>query len=125
MEGYYTKQFTRPVYGEKGDIIDYKLDPTKAQKTYLIPFSKKAVDDIIAKYPDTDKDSIVYTIMFDVADSFSGNSQRSSHNTFNYEHFVMKWEEVYRKHTMPPAEVWDKYYRTKGKTADSLNFEPT
>jgi hypothetical protein len=125
FQGVYTKQFTRPVYGERGDIIDYKLDPTKAQKTYLIPFSKKAVDDIIAKYPGTDKDDIVYTVKFDIADSFAGNTARSSRQQFRYEQFVSKWEDVYKIHTMPPAEIWDKYIRTKGKTADSLNFEPT
>ena len=40
-----------------------ELDTTKAQTIYYIPYSKKAVDDIIAKCANTDKDKgITFTI---------------------------------------------------------------
>ena len=48
FEGRYDKQFTKPHINEQTGEIDYmELDPTKAQTIYYIPYSKKAVDDII------------------------------------------------------------------------------
>ena len=57
----------------------YELDTTKAQKIYTIPFSKKAVDDIIAKSVHTDKDKgIVFTIKFSQTDNPYGNTQMTT-----------------------------------------------
>ena len=64
--GVYNKQFLKPHYNQQDGGIDYEeLDVGKAQTIYYIPFSKKAVDEIIEKSAHSDKDSgIVYTIKF-------------------------------------------------------------
>ena len=66
IEGKYDKQFTRAHINQQTGEIDYmELDSTKAQTIYYIPYSKKAVDDIIAKSVNTNKDKgIVFTIKF-------------------------------------------------------------
>ena len=40
------------------------LDPTKAQLTYYIPYSKKTVDEIISKSAPVNKWDIIFTIKF-------------------------------------------------------------
>jgi hypothetical protein len=65
IEGKYNKQFTKPHFNEQtGEIDAYDLDPGRTQIIYYIPYSKKAVDEIISKSANTDKDSIVFTIKF-------------------------------------------------------------
>ena len=65
IEGYYDKQFTKPHFNqENGDIDYYELDVGKVQTIYYIPFSKKTVDDIIAKSAHSDKHTIKFTIKF-------------------------------------------------------------
>ena len=63
--GYYNKQFLKPHYSQEDGGIDYEeLDVGKHQTIYYIPYSKKAVDEIISKSAHSDKDSIRYTIKF-------------------------------------------------------------
>ena len=75
IEGKYDKQFTRPHINQQTGEIDYmELDSTKAQTIYYIPYSKKAVDDIIAKSVKTDKNKgITYTIKFSSPDNPFGH----------------------------------------------------
>ena len=57
--GYYNKQFLKPHYNQQDGGIDYEeLDVGKHQTIYYIPWSKKAVDEIIAKSAHSDKDTI-------------------------------------------------------------------
>ena len=70
IEGKYEQQFTKPHINQQTGEIDYmQLDPTKAQTIYYIPYSKKAVDDIISKSVNTDKESIIFTIKFGSQDN--------------------------------------------------------
>ena len=62
MQGVYTKRAIRPVYDQRGEIASYKPDPTNNQKIYYIPWSKKAVEEILSKSAPVNKDNIVYTI---------------------------------------------------------------
>ena len=97
IEGKYDKQFTKPrIDKQSGEIDYYQLDPTKAQTIYTIPYSKKAVDDIIAKSANTDKDSIVYTIKFSSEDNPYGTRQMPTRNQFTYEQFTWNWNEIYK-----------------------------
>jgi hypothetical protein len=85
IEGVWTKQFTKPHFSqETGEIDYYQLDTTKAHTIYYIPYSKKAVDDIIAKSVHTDKDKgIVFTIKFGSQDNpFGQHQQMPSRNQF-------------------------------------------
>jgi hypothetical protein len=126
IEGKYNKQFTKPHINEQtGEIDYYQLDPTKVQTIHYIPFSKKAVDDIIAKSVHTDKDKgIVFTIKFGSEDNPTGNRQMPTRNQFTYDQFVWKWEEVYKHNFKPTVQAYMEYVN-KEKQKDGLSFEPT
>ena len=73
-----------------------------------IPYSKKAVDDIIAKSVHTDKDGIIFTMKFASEDNPWGNTQMPTRNNFTYEQFNWKWDEIY-KHNFNQAfkPIWN------------------
>ena len=72
------------------------LDPTKAQLTYYIPYSKKTVDEIIAKSAPVNKQDIIFTIKFASADCPWGPGP-DTRNQFTYEQFAnWKWEDIYQ-----------------------------
>jgi hypothetical protein len=67
-----------------------QIDPTKAQTIHYIPYSKKTVDDIIAKSVHTDKEKgIVFTIKFGPQDNPYGTTQMQTRAQFTYEQFTM------------------------------------
>jgi hypothetical protein len=104
FEGRWTKQFTKPHFSkETGEIDYYQLDFAKAQTIYYIPYSKKAVDDIISKSAKTDKDKgIVFTIKFGAEDSPFETRQMPTRNQFNYQQFAnMSWTEICKLNYKP------------------------
>jgi hypothetical protein len=63
--GVYTKQVTRPHINDQTGEVDFMiLDPTKAQLTYYIPYSKKTVDETISKSAPVNKWDIIFSIKF-------------------------------------------------------------
>ena len=125
FEGRYERQYTKPHINEHTGEVDYmQLDPTKAKTIYYIPYSKKAVDDIISKSANTDKDSIVFTIRFGSEDSPTGQRQMPSRNQFSYEQFVWPWDQVYKHNFKPSVQAYMEWVN-KEKSKDGLSFEPT
>ena len=124
--GVYTKQFTRPhVNGQTGEIDYMVLDPTKAQLTYYIPFSKKTVDEIIPRSaPPVNKQDIRFVIKFGSVDCPWG-PRIDTRSEFRYEQFAnWKWEDVYRWHTKPGIKA-AMDFQDKTKSSYNLAFEPT
>ena len=109
IEGKYDKQFTRPHFSQDTGAIEYyELDTTKAQTIYYIPYSKKAVDDIIAKSVHTDKDKgIVFTIKFGTEDNpFGHHQQVATRNQFSYEQFSSwSWTEICKHQFKPTVQA--------------------
>jgi hypothetical protein len=128
IEGKYDKQFTRPHFSqETGEIDYYQLDTTKAQTIYYIPYSKKAVDEIIAKSVHTDKDKgIVFTIKFGSEDNpFGHHQQMPSRNQFSYEQFSSwSWKEICKHNFKPTVQAYTEWI-AKEKSKDRLSFELT
>ena len=103
------------------------LDPTKAQLSYYIPYSKKTVDEIISKSaPPVNKQDIRFVIKFASADCPWG-PRAATRSQFSYFEFVQKWEDVYLQDTKPhaQAQAYEEYEKFKGKTSRNLTFEPT
>ena len=125
--GVYQKQFLKPHINQKTGEIDYEqLDAGKAQTVHYIPFSKKAVDDIISKSVHSDKDTgIIYTIKFASEDCVFAAGAMPTRCQFTYDQFAnWKWEDIYRLHTKPTVQAaWE--YQNKDKSAYNLQFEPT
>jgi hypothetical protein len=128
IEGRWTKQATRPYFSQETGEIDYMmLDPTKAQTIYYIPYSKKAVDDIIAKSVHTDKDKgIVFTIKFGSEDiPFGHHQQLATRNQFSYEQFSSwSWTKICKHNFKPTVQAYMEWVN-KEKSKDGLSFEPT
>ena len=124
-EGVWTKQFSKPHFNEQiGEIDYYQLDVGKQQIIYTIPWSKKNVDDIIAKSVHTDKDNIVFTIKFDSQDTPWGQ-QPATRNQFSYEKFAnWKWDDVYKFNFKPSVQAYLDYVN-KDISSFNLAFEPT
>ncbi len=81
------------------------LDPTKAQLTYYIPYSKKTVDEIISKSAPVNKWDIVFTIKFASQDCPCG-PRIDTRSEFTYEQFAnWKLDDVYGSHTKPDIKV--------------------
>ena len=124
FEGKWIKQFTKPHWDDKtGEIDYYELDTSKPQTIYTIPYSKKAVDDIISKSAKTDKDSIIFTIKFDSADNPWGPAP-PTRNQFNYEQFSSwSWDKICGIHYKPTVEAYTEWVNKK-KQKDGLSFGP-
>ena len=90
--GRYTKQLLKPHINNFTGEIDYReLDATAAKSVYYIPFSKEAVDDIIAKSVKADKNQIRFTIKFESEDCQWGY-RIPTRSQFTYEQFAnWKW----------------------------------
>jgi hypothetical protein len=125
IEGYWVKQFTKPHFNEQNGEIDYYvLDAGKGQTIYTIPYSKKAVDDIIAKSANTDKDSIVFTIKFGNEDTPWG-PHPATRAQFSYEQFSSwSWTEICKHQYKPTVEAYNEWI-AKEKAKDGLSFQPT
>jgi hypothetical protein len=126
-EGVWTKQGTKPHFNEQtGEIDYYSLDPGKATKIYTIPYSKKAVDDIISKSANTDKDTIRFTIKFGSADNPMGQYQAvETRNQFSYDMFAnWSWNEICKHNFKPSVQAYMEWIN-KEKSKDGLSFEPT
>ena len=121
FEGKWVKQFTKPHWDDKtGEIDYYELDTSKPQTIYTIPYSKKAVDDIIAKSAHTDKDSIIFTIKFDSQDCPWG-SMPPTRNQFPYEKFSSwSWDKIVEEHYKPTVESYTQWVNSK-KARDGLS----
>jgi hypothetical protein len=128
MEGVWTKQFTKPHFSqETGEIDYYQLDSTKAETIYYIPYSKKVVDDIIAKSVHTDKDKgIVFTIKFGSEDNpYGQHTQMPSRAQFSYEQFsAWSWTEICKHQYKPTVQAYQEWVNSE-KQKDGLSFEPT
>lgn len=126
IQGKYDKQYTKPHFSqETGEIDYYQLDPTRRQTIHYIPYSKKAVDDIIAKSANTDKDSIVFTIKFASEDNPLGeHKQMATRAQFNYEQFSSwTWTEICKYNYKPTVQAYTEWIN-KEKSKDGLSFEP-
>ena len=98
------------------------MDPTKAQKTYYIQWSKKTVEEIIAKSAPINKNEIVYTIKFASEDCPWGRVM-PTRNQFTYEQFAnWKWEDIYRFHTKPSVKA-AMDFQDKTKSRYNLTYE--
>jgi hypothetical protein len=127
-EGVWTKQFTRPNWNQEDGTIDYyQLDSTKAQTIYYIPYSKKAVDDIISKSVHTDKDKgITFTIKFGSQDNpFGQYQQMPSRNQFSYEQFSSwSWKDICKLQFKPTPQAYTEWInREKAKDGLSANVQ--
>ena len=106
------------------EIIDYKLDSSKAQKTYHIPRSKKNVEEILSKSAPVNKDNIVYTIKFAAEDCAFG-SRMATRDQFSYEQFAtLKWEDVYNWHVKPTVKA-AMDFQDKTKIGYGYTYEPS
>ena len=123
--GVFTKQFTRPHINDQTGEVDYNvLDPTKAQLTYYIPYSKKTVDDIIAKSAPVNKQDIRFTIKFASADCPWG-PRIDTRSEFTYEQFAnWKWEDIYRWHVKPDIKA-AMDFQDKTKSGYNLTYQPS
>ena len=126
LVGRYTKQFLKPHINNMTGEIDYhELDASAAKYIYYIPFSKKAVDDIIAKSAKSDKQNIIFKIKFESEDCPWG-FRIPTRAQFTYEQFATwKWDDVYKYHTKPNEQAYYDYYKMNGKTGNNLAFEPS
>jgi hypothetical protein len=128
IEGKYNKQFTKPHFNQQTGEVDYmQLDSARAQTIYYIPYSKKAVDDIIAKSVHTDKDKgIIFTIKFGTEDNpFGQHQQMPSRNQFSYQQFSSwSWTEICKHNFKPSVQQYTEWI-AKEKSKDGLSFEPT
>ena len=128
MEGVWTKQFTKPHFNEQTGEIDYnELDTARAQTIYYIPYSKKAVDDIISKSAKTDKDKgITFTIKFGSQDNpFGQYQQMPSRNQFSYEQFSSwSWTQLCKHQYKPTVQQYEEWI-AREKSKDGLSFQPT
>ena len=126
IEGKYDKQFTRAHINQQTGEIDYmELDATKAQTIYYIPYSKKAVDDIIAKSVNTNKDKgIVFTIKFGSQDNpFGHHTQMPSRNQFSYTQFSsLSWTEICKIQYKPPVQAYEEWL-AKERAKDGLSSQ--
>ena len=127
IEGKYDKQYTRPHFSQETGEIEYmELDTARAQTIYYIPYSKKAVDDIIAKSVHTDKDKgIVFTIKFDSEDNpFGQHQQMPSRNQFSYLQFSsLSWTEICKLQYKPTVQQYEEWL-AREKSKDGLSFSP-
>ena len=83
IEGYWIQAIHKATFSqETGEIDYYQLDTARAQTIYYIPYSKKAVDDIIAKSVHTDKDGIIFTIKFASEDNPWGKHANANKEQF-------------------------------------------
>ncbi len=98
VEGMYLEQLKTAVLDERtADKIGYKY--AGQRESYYIPFTKKKVDEVIAKSVHSDKESIRYVIKFDSAGSPESTAMKTR-NYFTYEQFTeWKWDELYKYHT--------------------------
>ncbi len=62
VEGFYFEQLTTPVI-ERNRVVGHRRSGER--KVYYVPFSKKAVDDVIAKSVGSDKETIIFTVKTD------------------------------------------------------------
>ena len=93
--GVYTKHFTRPHLNDQTGEVDFMmLDPTKAQLTYYIPYSKKTVDEIIAKSAPVNKWDIIFTINLHQQDCPCG-PRIDTRSEFTYEQSLQLLQLVY------------------------------
>jgi hypothetical protein len=99
-----------------------ELDVGKAQTIYYLPFSKKLVDDIIAKSAHSDKYTIKFTIKFASEDCPWGN-RMATRDQFTYEQFAnWKWDDIYRWHTKPTVKA-AMDFQDKTKSGYNLTYE--
>jgi hypothetical protein len=101
-----------------------EIDPHRRQTIYYIPFSKKAVDDIIAKSANTDKHSIVFTIKFGSEDNPYGYKQMPTRAQFTYELFVWPWNQIYKHNFKPTVQAYTEWVNSE-KSIDGLSFDPS
>lgn len=125
-EGKYTKQYTRPHFNQQSGEVDFmELDSARAQTIYYIPYSKKAVDDIISKSAKTDKDNIIFTIKFGSEDNpYGQHTQMPSRNQFSYQQFSSwSWTEICKLQYKPSVQAYEEWI-AKEKSKDGLSFSP-
>jgi hypothetical protein len=124
-EGRYERQFTKPhINQQTGEIEFYEVDVGKQQTIYYLPFSKKLVDDLIAKSAHSDQhNGIVFTIKFDSEDSPWG-PRPATRCQFGYEQFAnWKWDDIYKFNFKPTVQAYNEW-ANKNKSANNLAFEP-
>jgi hypothetical protein len=121
-EGRYTEVITKPILDQTTGIHkDNAFGGTR--EVYTIPFSKKNVDEIIAKSARSDKTGIKYVVKFAAEDSPDG-AGFSTRSSYSYDQFVnWSWDKLYEWQTSPWEEM---AMRPKAeKSATKLEFKPS
>jgi hypothetical protein len=121
IEGKYTEVVTRPKFDERtGEHIDNAWRGTR--EVYYIPWSKKAVDEIIANSAHTDKTGIKFIVKFateDSTDSIAGGSR----NQFSYDMFLWDWNKLYEWQYWPWEDIVQR--PSPKKSGTNLEFKPS
>jgi len=122
IEGRYMEVVTRPKLDERtGEHIENVFAGTRER--YYIPFSKKNVDDIIAKSAHSTKQNIRFIVKWGTEDSPDG-TQMSTRNAFPYDVFLWEWEKLSTYQYWPTSDMINR--PKAGKTsATKLEFRPS
>lgn len=121
IEGKYTEVLTRPKLDERtGEHIENVFAGTRER--YYIPFSKKNVDDIIAKSVHTTRQSIHFIVKFAAEDSTEAMAM-STRNHFSYDMFLWHWEKLCEYQYWPTSDMINR--PKAAKSATKLEFKPS
>lgn len=127
IEGRYTEVSTKPMYDERtGGHKDNAFAGTRER--YYIPWSKKNVDDIIAKSAHSDKSTIRFVIKFSIEDNAGTDNpmQMATRNRFSYDVFAnWPWDRIYEWHTWPFDDMYNRPKVNAGKAGPKLEFKPS
>lgn len=125
VEGTWKESLIEPELDERtGEILEYRFGGFRQR--YDIPWSKKNIDEIIAKSVHSDKDNgIKYVIKFESAD-FPGQRGPSMHSSFTYEQFAeWSWDEVFKFNAKPKEKTWDFSKASIQSGNDTMNAHVT
>jgi hypothetical protein len=117
IEGYYMEQLVSVT--RERDLKTGQLGPAKTKRTgerpiFYIPFSKKAVEEIVG---DQDPAGIVFTIKF--GGNIANPADRGLRNNFTYQQLTdLSMEEAFKLNALPSGPLYNR------NTAASLKFEP-
>ena len=124
IEGYWTKQFTRPHFNQENGEIDYnQLDTARAQTIYYIPYSKSS-----GRYYSqvSTHRQRQYSLHNKVCEYNPwGQPQTPTRNQFTYEQFAnWKWDDIYKHNFKPTVQAYMEWVN-KEKQKDGLSFDPS
>jgi len=107
--------------GIEQETLQYRFEGLRA--CYYIPFSKKAVEDIVKKSVHSDSSSIRFIVKLGT-DDYPASAGASMRNQVTYDSFVnWSFDEIFRFMTRPLEKAND-WSRPVDKTGNSLSFKP-